>query len=89
MLAANGLIVVLDGDVVAVELEDDEVPDFNGVRTCELSSAVVEVHLADAVELHLHGPKDGQVIRDPRYEQVGLLPIDHRRKRPGEAQPLS
>jgi hypothetical protein len=31
MLAANGLIVDLDGDVVAVELEDDEVPDFNGV----------------------------------------------------------
>jgi len=54
--AAHGLVEDLDKEhVTAVELDDEKVPNFNGVRVGELPPAIVEVHLAEAVEHQLHG----------------------------------
>jgi hypothetical protein len=89
VVVVHDLVEELDGKHrVTVVLEDKEMPNFNGVRAGELPPAVVEVHLPDMVEQHLHGPHAGCAASQLQYDLVGLLPIDDRRELLGEAQPV-
>jgi hypothetical protein len=63
---------------VVVILEDDEVPNIDGVRAGEAPPAVMEEHLPLAVEHQLRGPQADRAAGHAQEDIVGLLPIDDR-----------
>jgi hypothetical protein len=77
LVAAYSLVEDLDGeDVVAVLLEEDKVPNFNGARVGEAPPPVVEEHLPFAIGHPLRGPHVGRAVGHTQEDMVGLLPID-------------
>jgi hypothetical protein len=62
--ATHGLIEDLDGEhVVTVVLENNKVPDVDGVHTGKVLSAIMEEHMPFAA-------------RHTQYDAIGLWPIN-------------